>query len=127
VIDQNVDAAESLAELIRSEGIQVWTAYSGVAGLDAALRHRPRIVFLDVGLPGLDGYEVARAIRRDDNLVGTYIVAVTAQQDFAHKARAHAAGIDVQLTKPVQSRANLAILLKAFAISPRGQYAPGNE
>lgn len=121
MIDHNVDTAEALAELIRSEGLQVWTAYSGVAGLDAAVRHRPRIVFLDVNLPGLDGYEVARAMRRDDNLVGTYIVAVTAQQDFAHKAKAHAAGIDVQLTKPVQSRDVLAILLKALAISPRGK------
>ena len=122
MIDHNVDAAESLAELIRSQGLQVWTAYSGVAGLDAAVRHRPRIVFLDVSLPALDGYEVARAIRADENLAGTYIVAVTALQDFAHKAKAHAAGIDVQLTKPVQSRDNLAILLKALAISPRGEY-----
>lgn len=124
MIDHDVDAAESLAGLIRSEGLQVWTAYSGVAGLDAAVRHRPRIVFLDVDLPGLDGYDLASAIRRDHNLTGTYIVAVTALQDFAHKAKAHAAGIDVQLSKPIPSRNTLAILVRALAIAPRG--APGS-
>jgi CheY-like chemotaxis protein len=113
VVDDNADGADMLALLVSGEGHDVWTAYNGQAGLDLALRQRPDIVFLDIGLPILDGYEVARRIRADATLRGTLVVAVTAYGAPGDKAKAMAAGFDFHLTKPVESR-HLEMLMRTI-------------
>ncbi|MEO8166344.1 MAG: ATP-binding protein, partial [Betaproteobacteria bacterium] len=77
VVDDNEDAAESLAMLLRMEGYDVVVAYDGANAIDVARHHRPELIFLDIGLPRLDGYEVARRLRTMPELHGTVIAALT--------------------------------------------------
>src|SRR4029079_19030929 len=70
VVDDNADAADSLAMLLRAMGHTVYTGYSGTAALELAGREQPDAVVLDIGLPDLDGYEVARRLRRAPGLAG---------------------------------------------------------
>jgi PAS domain S-box-containing protein len=100
VVDDNVDAATSLAMLLTAEGHEVRTAHEGRAGLRVAHELRPQAVFLDIGLPGLDGYEVARAIRRDEALGTPMLVAMTGYGQDADRLRSLAAGFDHHLVKP---------------------------
>ena len=113
VVDDNVDAADMLALVVSGEGHDVWTAYNGQSGFDLASRQRPDIVFLDIGLPILDGFEVARRIRADAMLRGTFIVAITAYTSAGDKAKAVAAGFDLYLTKPVES-GNLEMVMRTI-------------
>lgn len=113
VVDDNVDAADTFALMLRDEGHQVRTAYNGREVIDAALREPPDILFLDIGLPGMNGYEVARVMRSDARFNDTYIVALTAYGGSADKADALAAGIDMHLTKPAEPAAIDAVLENA--------------
>jgi CheY-like chemotaxis protein len=65
VVDENVDAARSLATILMQMGHQVEVSHDGIAALQAALRLRPSVIFLDLALPGMEGYEVASQLRRD--------------------------------------------------------------
>jgi signal transduction histidine kinase/DNA-binding response OmpR family regulator len=101
VVDDNVDAAESLATLLRLMGHEVRTAYDGEQALAAAAAHRPEVVFLDVALPGgMDGYEVARRLRGQPETASAYVVAVTGFGASDDVTRARDAGMDHHLTKP---------------------------
>ncbi len=102
VVDDNIDAADVLTMVLSDEGQHVRTAYDGREALDAASRERPDLVFLDIGLPKLDGYEVARLMRADPALKDTYIVALTAYGSPADKIRALEGGIDMHVTKPIE-------------------------
>ncbi len=100
-MDDNVYAAEGLAKLLRLHGHTVAVAFDGPGGLAAARADRPDVVFLDIGLPGLDGYEVARRLRVDVP-DGVTLVALTGfGQDADHGAR-RAAGFDHYLVKPAE-------------------------
>ena len=77
VVDDNADGAMSLAMLVELMGHAAQTAYNGIDGLDAAHSFRPNLIFLDIGLPGMNGYEVCRAIRSDPAFVNTKLVALT--------------------------------------------------
>jgi PAS domain S-box-containing protein len=110
IVDDNVDAADSLAMLLRLSGHQVWTAYGGLAALEAAKSHRPQVVLLDIGLPGMDGYEVAARLRRDSTSVSITLVALTGFGQEDDRRKTHAAGFDYHLVKPV-SPGELAQLL----------------
>ena len=77
VVDDNVDAAETLAMLLKASGHEVRTAHNGPTALEAALDYRPNVVLLDIGLPGLDGYEVAKRIRQQPVLHDIVLVAMT--------------------------------------------------
>ena len=101
VVDDNVDAAESLAMLLRMSGHEVRTAYTGPTALEAAAAHPPDVVLLDIGLPGMDGYEVARRLRQDPRLEGVRLVAMTGYGDEADRRLAQEAGFDQHLVKPV--------------------------
>jgi PAS domain S-box-containing protein len=100
VVDDNVDTVTTLALLVTESGHDVRTAYDGSAVLEAALDYRPNVVLLDIGLPGLNGFEVAKQIRQQPALTGTVLVAMTgygAESDFQ---RSFAAGFDHHLVKP---------------------------
>jgi CheY-like chemotaxis protein len=100
VVDDNADAADSLAMLLQLADHETVTAYSGPEAIDTAKRIRPRAVFLDIGLPGMNGYEVAKALRADPELAGTALIALTGWGSEGDQRRASEAGFDFHLTKP---------------------------
>lgn len=105
VVDDNIDAADSLAMLLRLEGHEVETAYSAHGALEATERLKPDVVVLDIGLPQLDGYEVARQLRANPTLSGMQLIALTGYGQNEDRARSIAAGFDAHFTKPVQREA----------------------
>jgi PAS domain S-box-containing protein len=117
VVDDNRDAAESLAMLLRATGHEVRTAHAGPAALEAARAHRPEVVLLDIGLPGLDGYEVARRLRAEPGFKGALLVALTGYGQDEDRRRSQAAGFDLHLVKPV----DLATLQDALSRAGAGR------
>ncbi len=102
VADDNADSADSLAEVLRLDGHTVATAYEGRAAIDLARSLRPEVVFLDIGLPGIDGHEVARRLRADSQTAHATLVAVTGWGTEEDKRKSRRAGFDWHLTKPVR-------------------------
>lgn len=100
VVDDNVDQANSIALLLEHAGHDVQVAHDGLKALELARSTRPEFVFLDLGLPKLDGFEVARALRREPALAGVRIIAVTGYAQESDRARALEAGIDQHIVKP---------------------------
>lgn len=101
VVDDNVDAADSLGLLLAGSGHEIRVVHSGQAAIAAAQAFRPDLVFLDIGLPDLTGYEVAAAMRKADGN-GMRIVALTGWGNEEARERSAASGFDLHLTKPVQ-------------------------
>jgi signal transduction histidine kinase/ActR/RegA family two-component response regulator len=101
VVDDNVDAAESLALLLAMDGHEVKTAASGTDALQLLERYTPHIALLDIGLPVMDGYELARRMRDDARLGSIALVALTGYGSAADQERVLRAGFDVHLVKPV--------------------------
>jgi PAS domain S-box-containing protein len=101
VVDDNRDVTESLALLLESEGHQVLTAYDGISALETAQIERPDIILLDIGLPGLDGYAVAQALRQNHELERTMLIALTGYGQPDDRKKSSASGFDEHLVKPV--------------------------
>src|SRR5690606_16246631 len=97
VVDDNIDTATSVATLLKLSGHTVTLAHDGPAALEAAQAARPEIVLLDIGLPGLDGYGVARAMRSDPNLKDAKLIAVSGYGQPEDRRRAMEAGFDEHL------------------------------
>ncbi|MGQ0764304.1 MAG: ATP-binding response regulator [Gemmatimonadota bacterium] len=100
VVDDSRDAAESMAMLLRLGGHEVSVAHNGVDALKAANDIRPSVIFLDIGLPGMDGYEVCRRAREMGH-ARTRIIAVTGYGQDKDRQRAQSAGFDAHVVKPV--------------------------
>jgi DNA-binding response OmpR family regulator len=109
VVDDNQDAADSLAMLLTSQGDEVRTAYDGAEAVDADARFEPDIVLLDIGLPKLSGYDVARDIRRRRG-TAALIVAITGWGQEEDRQRSRDAGFDHHFTKPVDIDRLLAVI-----------------
>jgi PAS domain S-box-containing protein len=103
VVDDNTDAADSIAILLGAAGHDVRVAYSANSALQTAVEYQPEIVLLDLGLPGMDGYEVARRLRQRAELRDTKLVALTGYGQDADRQRSQEAGFDYHLVKPVDS------------------------
>jgi PAS domain S-box-containing protein len=101
VVDDNVDSAESMALLLHFEGHEVKTAFDGLEALQAAREYKPNVVLLDIGLPGMDGYEVARELRQDGEHHRVVLIALTGYGQAEDRQRSQEAGFDHHLTKPV--------------------------
>jgi two-component system CheB/CheR fusion protein len=101
VVDDNQDAADTLAMLLEADGAQVRAVYDGAAALAALPGLRPHTVLLDLGMPDMDGFEVARRIRADPAWSGVRIVALTGWGQESDRERTRGAGFDFHLTKPV--------------------------
>ncbi len=101
VIDDNKDAAESMSMLFELWGHEVVCAYDGRAALETAAKYRPDAVFLDIGLPGMDGYEIAERLRELPDSAHTVLVAITGYGQDEDRRRSREAGIDHHLVKPV--------------------------
>ena len=116
VADDNRDAAESLAALLRMVGHEVRIAYDGVEAVGAASEYRPDAVVLDIGMPKMNGYDVAKKLRAEGAGKEMTIIAVSGWGQDADKQRSREAGIDHHLVKPLEPSA----LLRMLASKPRG-------
>jgi PAS domain S-box-containing protein len=113
VVDDNLDAAKILQMLVQESGHRVRMAHTGPAALQAALDDRPDVVLLDIGLPLLDGYEVAKRIRQEPKLRDTVLVAITGYEREGDRQRSQQAGFDHHLVKPADFRKVREILAAA--------------
>ena len=100
VVDDNVDAAQSLGMLLEMTGHEIRLAYDGPTALQAAIDYQPDVVLLDIGLPGLDGYQVAQRIRQQDKLKGIVLVALTGYGQESDQQHSQEAGFNHHLVKP---------------------------
>jgi CheY-like chemotaxis protein/anti-sigma regulatory factor (Ser/Thr protein kinase) len=120
VVDDNVDAASSMQLMLAMLGNEVRTAHDGPRALQAARRFRPAVVFMDVGMPGMDGLEATRQIRRQPWGRDMIIVALTGWGQERDRASSQEAGCDGHLVKPVDP-ASLEPLLATLERSGRGE------
>jgi CheY-like chemotaxis protein len=100
VVDDNIDAADMTAEVLRMHGISAVVAYGGIEGLATARALLPSVIFLDIGMPFMDGCAVAMALRKEEAFQNVKLVALTAWGDQEMRAKIIAAGFDLHLTKP---------------------------
>ena len=119
VADDNVDFAESLQVALESAGIAVRTVNDGRAALAAARSREPDLAILDIGMPGLNGYDLARALRADAATAGITLFAVSGWGQASDKNLANQAGFDRHFVKPVTPEALLAAIAEAMASGRR--------
>ncbi|WBS00447.1 response regulator [Pseudoduganella sp. SL102] len=110
IVDDNCDAAELLAELVRLSGYEVAVEFSGPSALRTVHGFQPHVVLLDIGMPEMDGYQVAQLLRAMPDLNGLRIIALTAWGDAEARARTAACGFNLHLTKPAPLPALLGAL-----------------
>lgn len=122
VVDDNTDGAKTLSMLLQLAGYHVRTASDGLTALSVAESFRPNAIFLDIGLPVLDGYEVARRIRANTALEGVLLIALTGYGQDSDRERSLSAGFDHFFVKPTDPRV-LCELLGSSAIPAPG-FAP---
>jgi CheY-like chemotaxis protein/two-component sensor histidine kinase len=109
VVDDNRDTASSCALMFKTLGHDVQTAYDGLAALDVARSFRPEAIFLDIGLPGMNGFDVVRSLR-DEGFTNELIVAVSGYGQPEDRQRSQEAGFDDHLVKPVHREVLLSTL-----------------
>ena len=119
-VDDNEDAADSVGILLRMTGFVAEVCRDGAAALELAGRFRPEACVLDITMPGMDGCELARALRAADGGANLFLVAVTAHGDAATVRRTAEAGFDLHLVKPVSPQRLLDVLFD-FERRTRGQ------
>jgi PAS domain S-box-containing protein len=126
IVEDNADAAETLGLLLETMGQQVRVVHDGTAAVEAARSFHPEIVLLDIGLPGMNGYEVARHLREQHDLQQPLLVALTGYGQEEDRARARDAGFDLHMVKPVEpellksllQRPSVSHVLTSPAINP---------
>jgi len=101
IVDDNADSAESMALLLRLDGHEVRLAYDGQSALEEAQASRPDVMFLDLDLPKMDGYEVARRLRLEPVMRDMKLVAMTSYGQEEHRQRTQEAGFQLHMVKPV--------------------------
>jgi signal transduction histidine kinase len=116
IVDDNQDSTESLARLLRLTGHKVETALDGATGLKAARSHRPEVIFLDIGLPEMDGYEIAKLLRQDRDLAKVTLIAMTGYGQEEDRRKAQEAGFDGHMVKPADP-VDVEKLLAGFSLS----------
>ena len=117
VVDDNVDSAETLGMLLRASGHDVRTAHDGPSALSAALEYVPDAVFLDIGLPLMNGYEVAKRIREQPDLENVLLIALTGYGQDTDRQASLLAGFEQHLVKP----ARLEQMLQILAVAAEGK------
>jgi CheY-like chemotaxis protein len=110
VVDDNADAADSLATLLRSHGYATQVEYRGQAALEHAGRERPDVMLIDIGLPDLDGYRLAQRLRDDPRTRETVLIAATGYGQASDREQALAAGFAHHLVKPIDMMALMRVL-----------------
>ncbi|HEX7787997.1 MAG TPA: CHASE3 domain-containing protein [Methylomirabilota bacterium] len=112
VVDDQSDSTDSLAMFLRLRGHEVRTAHDGPSALEAIARGHPEVVFLDLGLPGMSGYDVARHLRAQPETRDLRLVALTGYGTEADRVKSRAAGFDVHIAKPVDPQSLDALLAR---------------
>jgi len=102
VVDNLADAADSMAMLLGLWGYDAKVSYDGAAALAVAMTYRPHIVLLDVGMPGIDGFEVSRLLRAQPALADTVVIGLSGWASESHRSRGRLAGFDHYLVKPAE-------------------------
>jgi CheY-like chemotaxis protein len=115
VVDDNKDAADSMAMLLELWGYASKTCYGWAEALETALAYRPQIVLLDVGMPVMDGFEIAVRLRGQPGFAGATIIGISGYANECYRRRALAQGFDHYLAKPVELE-YLQELLRGFAL-----------
>jgi CheY-like chemotaxis protein len=113
LVDDNVDAADMLAELLRRRGHHVEVAHDAAAALAATTTFKPEVALLDIGLPVIDGYQLAARLLNEAPAPPPLLIALTGYGQDGDRKRAHSAGFSVHLVKPVK----LDALLDAIALA----------
>lgn len=113
VVEDNADAGQSLVDVLELFGLRVYLARDAREGLAAARELVPHVILCDIGLPDMDGYELARALRREDALRGTRLVALSGYTQPAHRQRARDAGFDAHVAKPPDFDELMALIAEA--------------
>lgn len=111
VVDDNRDAAVSMSMLLECLGSEVRVAFNGPDALEAIAEYRPAVILLDIGMPGMDGYEVARRIRQQGDFDDVTLIALTGWGQEDDRRRSHSAGFDYHLTKPADISTLKALLV----------------
>ena len=119
IVDDNADSADSLAMLLRITGHETYTAHDGLGAIEAAEKHRPDVVLLDIGLPKLNGYDVCRRVREQPWGKNIVLIALTGWGQDEDRRKSHEAGFDGHLVKPVDHE-RLAALLRSLDVARRG-------
>ena len=115
LVDDEPNIRETVAFILGAEGLQVATACDGIEGLAVVREQRPKVVLLDVMMPGMDGYELCRIIRSDAVLRDAYVLILTARGQKADELRALEAGADLYLSKPFDDEVVLSVIRDVFA------------
>lgn len=110
VVDDAPDVTEMLSLLLQHAGYEVETVYSGRQALEAALRGEFDVIVSDIGMPGMNGYELAESLRSDERYRATPMIAVTGFSMYDDRDRALASGFDAFITKPVNPRDLLSLV-----------------
>jgi CheY-like chemotaxis protein len=116
VVDDNRDTADSTALLLRMIGHEVQVAYDGREAIATARRQAPEFILLDLGLPGMDGYQVATSLKQDVSGSDAIIIVISGYGTLEDRQRSREAGIDHHLLKPVDPRVLLELLSPSPAI-----------
>jgi signal transduction histidine kinase len=116
VIEDNRDAAETIKLFLNLEGYEVQAAYDGSQGLEAARNFQPRVILCDIGLPGIDGYQVVRRLRQDPAFSSVYTIALTGYGRDEDQKNAREAGFNLHLIKPLDYN-NLRQTLAGLAVA----------
>jgi len=111
IVEDNLDTVRSLVLLLRDMGHQVEYAINGYAALEAARQFKPEFVFLDLGLPGMSGFELCKRLKREPGLAPSRVFSITAYAQEDYRKRALEAGCELHLVKPVSAN-QLAALLR---------------
>ena len=127
VVDDNPDVADTLCVLLGMIGHEVQAAYSGEQALDIAPRFQPTLAFFDIGLPGMDGYELARRFRTDRALQDVHLVALTGYGRSADRARSAEAGFELHVTKPFDPDRLEKLVQEVMANSAQGSAPPATD
>jgi CheY-like chemotaxis protein len=110
VVDDSIDTVRGMEILLTHFGYDVETAGDGLSAIEIARRQRPQFVLLDIGLPGIDGYEIACRLRREDWFQGSILVAISGYGREEDRRRSREVGFDHHLIKPIDHRALFSLL-----------------
>jgi CheY-like chemotaxis protein len=113
IVDDNLDAAETLAMMLEMLGQQTRQAHEGNGALRVAQEYNPDVIFMDIGLPGLSGHEVVTRMRRELGMTDAYIIALSGYGTEEDRRKSFHAGFDTHLVKPLDPSALPGILASA--------------
>lgn len=115
VVDDSIVIVKSLSFMLNKEAYQVFTASNGEEGVQKIRKHRPQVVFSDIMMPQMDGYELCQQVKQDPDLKNTYVILLTAKGEVSDREKGLAVGADQFLTKPFSPSKVSSLIREVFA------------